>query len=72
MSWHFFGTSHEKGEWDGAGAIVKQTLRAKHIHNPLRRLQDVEDIVLFFIKKMFMKVFFSYEGFGSSIIKRYF
>jgi hypothetical protein len=31
MSWHYFGTRHRKGEWDGAGvgAIVKRALKAK-------------------------------------------
>jgi hypothetical protein len=27
MNWRFFGIGHGKGEWDGANAIVKITLR---------------------------------------------
>ena len=26
MSWFFFGSGHDKGEHDGAGAVVKRTL----------------------------------------------
>lgn len=29
MSWIFFGMGHGKGEWDGAGAIVKRALRTE-------------------------------------------
>jgi hypothetical protein len=25
MTWSFIGTRHGKGEWDGTGAMVKQT-----------------------------------------------
>ncbi len=50
MSWHYFGTRHEKGEWDGAGAsaIVKRALKAKQFHNLQRRLHDAFDVVQFF------------------------
>jgi hypothetical protein len=27
MSWHYFIIGHGKGEWDGAGAILKRALR---------------------------------------------
>jgi hypothetical protein len=29
MNWHYFGTKHGKGEWDGAGVVVKRVLKAK-------------------------------------------
>jgi hypothetical protein len=72
MSWHFFSTSHGKGEWDGASVFVKRALKAKQIHNPLKRLQDVKDVVLFLTKKISTRMPSSYEGSGSFNIKRYF
>jgi hypothetical protein len=32
MTWSFFGIGHGKGEWDGVGAMVKNTLKNKQIH----------------------------------------
>lgn len=47
MKWNFFGTAHGKGEWDGAGAVLKSKLCQEQIRNPGRRLQNVGDVVDF-------------------------
>jgi hypothetical protein len=52
MSWNFFGTGHGKGEWDGAGAVVKRALRTEQLHNPWRKLQDAKDAVDFLKETM--------------------
>ncbi len=56
MNWHYFGTRHGKGEWDGAGAgaIVKRALKAKQFHNLQRRLYDAFDVVNFFERRVIM------------------
>jgi hypothetical protein len=35
MLWNYFESVHGKGEWDGAGVVVKRGLRAKQIRNLL-------------------------------------
>ena len=52
MEWNFFGTGHGKGEWDGAGAILKRALRTEQLQNPTRRLQDAADAVQFLEEKL--------------------
>lgn len=47
MNWNFFGSGHGKGEWDGASAVVKRTLRSEQLLNPQRTLQNVDDCVTF-------------------------
>lgn len=47
MLWNYFGTGHGKGEWDGAGAVVKRALRNEQLVNPHRRLQNAADCVQF-------------------------
>lgn len=47
MNWNFFGSGHGKGEWDGAGAVVKRTLRTEQLLNPQRTLQNARDCVTF-------------------------
>lgn len=47
MLWSFYGSGHGKGEWDGAGAVVKRALRSEQLLNPHRRLQTAEDCVHF-------------------------
>lgn len=47
MLWNYYGTGHGKGEWDGAGAVVKRALRNEQLLNPHRRLQNAEDCVQF-------------------------
>ena len=52
MEWNFFGIGHGKGEWDGAGAVVKRALRNEQLHNPLRKLQDALGAVQFLEEKL--------------------
>lgn len=47
MVWNFFGSGHGKGEWDGAGAVVKRALRSEQLMNPNRPLQNARDCVTF-------------------------
>lgn len=47
MLWSFFGSGHGKGEWDGAGAVVKRALRAEQLVNPNRSLRDARDCETF-------------------------
>jgi hypothetical protein len=47
MWWNYFESAHGKGEWDGAGAVVKRALRAEQIQNPLQPLQNVAQVVEF-------------------------
>ena len=47
MLWNYFGTGHGKGEWDGAGAIVKRALWNEQLLNHHRRLQNAADCVQF-------------------------
>lgn len=52
MTWNFFEIGHGKGEWDGAGAVVKRALRTEQLHNPSRKLQDAKDVVEFLQESM--------------------
>lgn len=47
MHWNYYGSGHGKGEWDGAGAVVKRALRNEQLLNPHRRLQNAADCILF-------------------------
>lgn len=47
MRWNFFESAHGKGEWDGAGAVVKRALRQEQIQNPNRPLQNAAQVVEF-------------------------
>lgn len=47
MLWNFYGSGHGKGEWDGAGAVVKRTLRSEQLLNPHRNLRNAQDCVTF-------------------------
>ena len=47
MLWNFFGSGHGKGEWDGAGAVVKRALRSEQLLNPNQPLQNARDWVTF-------------------------
>ena len=47
MMWNFHGSGHGKGEWDGAGAVVKRALWAEQLLNPHRTLQNARDCVTF-------------------------
>lgn len=47
MLWNFYASGHGKGEWDGAGAVVKRALRSEQLTNPQRKLQNALDCVTF-------------------------
>lgn len=47
MIWNFSGSGHGKGEWDGAGAVVKRALRKEQLLNPQRTLQNAEQCFTF-------------------------
>jgi hypothetical protein len=59
----FWDKAWERGcEGDGARAMVKQELRNEKIHNPERRLENVEDCVPFLRNIVFSHVPSSYES----------
>ena len=47
MLWNFFGSGHGKGEWDGAGAVVKRALRSEQLLKPHRTLRNARDCITF-------------------------
>jgi hypothetical protein len=47
MLWSYYGTGHGKGEWDGAGAVVKKALCSEQLLNPHRLLQNALHCVTF-------------------------
>jgi hypothetical protein len=71
MSWHYFGTWHGKGEWDGASPILKRALRIKKLHNPQRRFQDVANVLQFLKKGMVSWAPNTYKGNGSFITRHF-
>ena len=60
MNWNFFESAHGKGEWDGAGAVVKRALAAEQIENPLRPLRNAAKVVDFLEEKYTERVPSSY------------
>lgn len=72
MNWNFFGTGHGKGEWDGAGAVVKRALRQSQLHNTWRRMQNAHDAVSFLNETMAGAVDTNFEKTGIKEVKRYF
>jgi hypothetical protein len=61
MRWNYFETAHGKGEWDGAGAVVKRALSAEQIQNPLRPLANAAQVVDFLQEKYTERVQSSYK-----------
>jgi hypothetical protein len=59
--WNYFESAHGKGEWDGAGAMVKRALRAEQIQNPLQPLQNAVLVVEFLEEKYTKRVASSYQ-----------
>lgn len=72
MNWNFFGTGHGKGEWDGAGAVVKRALRQSQLHNTWRRMQNAHDAVSFLNETMGGTVDTNFEKTGIKEVQRYF
>jgi len=71
MSWHYFGTRHGKGEWNGVDDIVKRTLRVEQLHNPQRRLQHAFDVVQFLKEGLSFQTPITYERKESSITRHF-
>lgn len=67
MLWSYYGTGHGKGEWDGAGAVVKRALRTEQLLNPQRRLQNAADCVDFLESSMGGQVASRYGGIRFSL-----
>lgn len=72
MRWNYFESAHGKGEWDGAGAVVKRALAAEQIQNPLRPLQNAAQVVKFLEKKYTERVASSYAHAKTSPLSRVF
>jgi hypothetical protein len=47
MSWNYFASGHGKGEVDGAGALLKQEIRADQLKPDGAKLQNAFEIVEF-------------------------
>lgn len=52
MQWNHFGTGHGKGQWDGAGAHVKEALRREQVKPDGVRLHNSSDVVTFLRQAM--------------------
>lgn len=72
MRWNFFESAHGKGEWDGAGAVVKRALGAEQIQNPLRPLQNAAQVVQFLEEKYTERVVSSYAQSKTTPLSRVF
>lgn len=72
MNWNFFGTGHGKGEWDGAGAVVKRALRQSQLHDTWRRMQNALDTVCFFKATMSGEVDTNFQKTGIKEARRHF
>ncbi len=71
MSWHYFGTRHGKGEWNGVDDIVKRALRVEQLHNPQRRLQHAFDVVQSLKEGLSFQTPSTYERKESSITRHF-
>jgi hypothetical protein len=47
MLWSYFGFGHGKGVHDGAGALLKQSIRTEQMKMESPKLQTVADVVAF-------------------------
>ena len=66
MQWNWFGSGHGKGRWDGAGAHVKQALRAKQVKPLGCRLHGAIDVVQF-LRTQMTKEYAGYSGAPRSV-----
>jgi len=60
MNWNFFESAHGKGEWNGAGVVVKRALAVVQIENPLRPLWNTTEVVDFLKEKYTERISSSY------------
>lgn len=72
MRWSYFESAHGKGEWDGAGAVVKRALTAEQIQNPSRPLQNAEQVVQFLEERHTERVTSSYKRTKTPSLSRVF
>jgi hypothetical protein len=70
MQWNHFGSGHGKGRWDGAGATIKQALRAEQVKPDGIRLHNASDAVAYLRQYMGRQ----YAGYTNvrRDVKRYF
>jgi hypothetical protein len=61
MRWNYFETAQGKGEWDGAGVVVKRALSVEQIQNPLRPLENARQVVDFLQEKYTERVQSAYK-----------
>ena len=47
MTWNFFSSGHEKGEQDGAGAVIKRTLTHEQLKPDAWPMKCASDVVSF-------------------------
>jgi hypothetical protein len=59
------------GEWDGAGAVVKTTLRTEQRLNPFHQLQNAEQYVNFLMDKLSSHVSSSYQTRKADIFQKF-
>ena len=70
MQWNWFGSGHGKGRWDGAGAHVKQALRAEQVKPQGLRLHCASDVVQF-LRTHMTREYAGYSG-ARRLVHRYF
>jgi hypothetical protein len=51
MLWSYFGSGHGKGVHDGAGAMLKQSIRTEQMKMESPKLQTAADVVAFCLQK---------------------
>jgi hypothetical protein len=51
MLWSYFGSGHGKGVYDGAGAVLKQSIRFEQMKMESPKLQTAADVVAFCLQK---------------------
>ena len=51
MLWSYFGSRYRKGVHDGAGAVLKQSIRTEQMKMESPKLQTSTDVVAFGLQK---------------------
>ncbi len=71
MVWSFFGNGRGKGVHDGVGVILKQEIRKEQLTMDSQCLQNVADVVVFFVSKNKLRIHEAYSNVKRDI-SRYF